>query len=175
MPAFIIELCDIEWDTPIGEAELCGGDAMIRAVALEDVGGYDASLIAGEEPDLCFRLRRCGWKIYRIAEEMTVHDAAMTRFSQWWLRNQRGGYASAEAYWRHGGRRELRKLISNAVWSMPLAWPMTPLLWCRIYAHRRHAVYATFIVLGKLPNLHGQLKFFIDVLRGEAARLIEYK
>ena len=73
-------LCDMEWDTPVGEAKYCGGDAMMRASVLESVGGYREDMIAGEEPELCVRLRSAGWKIWRLGEEMTLHDAAMTRF-----------------------------------------------------------------------------------------------
>src|SRR6185369_7690169 len=51
-------LCDMEWDTPVGLVEACGGDALLRVSALADAGGYDESLIAGEEPELCWRLRQ---------------------------------------------------------------------------------------------------------------------
>ena len=34
-------LCDIEWDTPVGEAHACGGDAMVRVAAFQQVGGYN--------------------------------------------------------------------------------------------------------------------------------------
>jgi glycosyltransferase involved in cell wall biosynthesis len=77
-------LCDLEWDTPIGLAKACGGDALMRVTALDQVGGYNPDIIAGEEPDLCFRLRERGWEIWRIDGDMTLHDAAMTRFGQWW-------------------------------------------------------------------------------------------
>src|SRR5262245_56163451 len=42
-------LCDVEWDGPPGETRACGGDVMIRAHALEAVGGFRDDLIAGEE------------------------------------------------------------------------------------------------------------------------------
>ena len=42
-------LCDAEWDTPVGEAKACGGDALMRSAAVRQVGGYDPALIAGEE------------------------------------------------------------------------------------------------------------------------------
>src|SRR4029078_12585403 len=48
-------LCDIEWNTPIGEATACGGDAMIRSDAFKSIGGFRSMLIAGEEPELCLR------------------------------------------------------------------------------------------------------------------------
>src|SRR5262245_32426939 len=54
-------LADLEWDTPIGEAKACGGIAMIRLDAFEEAGGFNPAVIAGEEPELCLRLRRNGW------------------------------------------------------------------------------------------------------------------
>lgn len=92
-------LCDLEWDTPIGLAKSCGGDAMMRVEALNQVGGFNEQVIAGEEPELCFRLRQAGWKIRRIDAPMTLHDADMHRFSQWWKRAVRGGYGSFDV-WR---------------------------------------------------------------------------
>ena len=50
-------LADLEWDTPVGDARSCGGDAMLRVAAFDQVGGYDPTVIAGEEPELCVRLR----------------------------------------------------------------------------------------------------------------------
>jgi len=95
-------LTDMEWRGPPGEVSSCGGDAMIRAEAITAVGGYNAALIAGEEPEMCIRLRAAGWGIRRIDEEMTLHDAAMTRFGQWWRRMKRGGHAAAELATMHG-------------------------------------------------------------------------
>ena len=43
--------------------------------------GFNATLIAGEEPELCLRLRQKGWEIWRLDAEMTLHDAAMTKFN----------------------------------------------------------------------------------------------
>jgi GT2 family glycosyltransferase len=171
-------LCDLEWDTPIGETDACGGDSLMRVVAFDQVDGFRESIIAGEEPDLCFRMRERGWKVHRIDAEMTLHDAAMTRFSQWWLRNKRSGHATAEAWHRRGSlrdRKDLKDLVSNVAWSLPAAWPLWPVLWMRVYQRRRDPAYATFIVLGKLPHAQGQLKFWADRLRGRGGRLIEYK
>ena len=116
-------LCDMEWDTPLGFADACGGDALMRVEPVRAAGGYDESLIAGEEPDLCLRLRRGGWRILRIDAEMTLHDAAMTRVRQWWRRTMRGGYAYAEGAARHGGGPErywVREVRSNWLWGLAL-------------------------------------------------------
>lgn len=95
-------LCDIEWDTPVGDADACGGDAMYRVKSLRGVGGFNEEFIAGEEPELCFRLRADGWRIKRIDHEMTQHDAAIHSFRQWWKRSQRSGYAYALGALEHG-------------------------------------------------------------------------
>jgi GT2 family glycosyltransferase len=89
-------LLDDEWNTPVGEATACGGDALVRVEAFEKVGGFRPWLMAGEEPELCLRLREDGWKIWRLDEEMTQHDAAMHRFAQWWMRSVRSGYGFTE-------------------------------------------------------------------------------
>ncbi|WP_420383817.1 glycosyltransferase [Novosphingobium sp.] len=89
-------LCDLEWDCPIGEALTAGGDIFCRIDAITAIGGYRASMIAGEDPDMACRLRTDGWKIRRLDADMTVHDAAIRHFSQWWKRTQRGGHAFAE-------------------------------------------------------------------------------
>lgn len=170
-------LCDMEWDTAVGEAESCGGDSLMRAVALEEAGGFADDLIAGEEPDLCHRLRKAGWTIYRVAREMTLHDAAMSRFAQWWQRNRRSGYASAEALHRRGSedRRLWRKVLSNLFWATPMTFPFWPLLWLRVTRHGG-GLYASFVLLGKFPHLQGQLQFWMERFRlKKSGNLIEYK
>ena len=110
-------LCDIEWDTPIGEAKGCGGDALMRADAFEQVGGFRADVIAAEDTELCVRLRAAGWRIWRLDAEMTVHDAAITRFGQWWRRAVRAGYCFAQGAYLHGAPPE-----RHFVWESRRAW-----------------------------------------------------
>lgn len=115
--------CDDEWNVPVGYAASCGGDALFRLAALTAVGDYNADLIAGEEPDLCLRLSRAGWKIKRLDAEMTLHDAALTRFSQWWRRARRSGHAYAEHVWRHGAQSIpswRRQVSSILVWGLAI-------------------------------------------------------
>ncbi len=193
-------LCDIEWDTPVGEARACGGDAMMRVDAFEVVDGFRADLIAGEEPDLCIRLRAAGWRIWRLREEMTLHDAAITRFSQWWKRSMRFGHAMAEGVSLHGSppeRHWVREARSAWFWGLGvpvlsvacalLSWPggllalaIYPLQVVRLAARgergaRENWWQAGFLVLGKFPEMLGQLKFLMHRRLGGRARLIEYK
>lgn len=90
-------LMAIEWDShPLGEAKACGGDALMRVEVFAAMNGYHFDLMAGEEPELCIRMRGAGWRIWFLDEHLTWHDAAMTRFGQWWKRAERGGYTIAQ-------------------------------------------------------------------------------
>jgi glycosyltransferase involved in cell wall biosynthesis len=93
-------LIDFEWETPIGESSASGGDFLIRTKCFQTVGGFNTQVVAGEEPELGFRLRQHGWKILRTDHEMTLHDAALTRFSSWWRRERRGGYGGLDVHFR---------------------------------------------------------------------------
>lgn len=97
-------LADVEWDTPIGETLSCGGDSLMRVEAFRAVNGFDSSVAAGEEPELCQRLRNKGWRILRIDAEMTLHDSAMLHFGQWWQRAVRSGYGSVDVALRFGSQ-----------------------------------------------------------------------
>ena len=84
-------LCDMEWNVAPGDVRSCGGDVMMRSDAWLRAGGYRDDLIAGEEPELCIRLRGAGWRIRCLDAPMTLHDAAITRWGQWWRRTVRTG------------------------------------------------------------------------------------
>jgi glycosyltransferase involved in cell wall biosynthesis/GT2 family glycosyltransferase len=196
-------LCDMEWDTPVGEAEACGGDALFRVAAFREAKGYRPSLVAGEEPDLCTRLRGAGWKVHRLDAEMSLHDAAMTRFGQWWKRSLRAGHAFAECSRLHrAGRVQLwvRQSRSNWFWGLLLplialaAAPLTygsslvlllgyVVLAVRIYRGRRRLgacapdarLYAAFCVLGKFAQVCGQMRYYWGRWLSRPSTLIEYK
>lgn len=191
-------LCDIEWDTPVGPATACGGDALFRVAAFEKVGGFNESLIAGEEPELCFRLRQAGFRILRIAHDMTLHDADMRSFAQWWKRTQRAGHAFAEHAWLHGRHPErlgVRQTGSNVAWTgaaalslavpplAPVAAAAASLLAHRIFKRQRAAgrgpreawLYTASCLGGKIPQTLGAAQLLWRRMRGQASTLIEYK
>ena len=126
-------LADLEWDSPVGEAKACGGDAMMRVEAVRKVGGYNPAIIAAEDDEVCLRIRREGWKVVRIDAEMTLHDMAMTSFRQWWRRSTRTGHAYAEGSAMYGQTPErhfVRQTRSAIFWgillplaALGLAWP----------------------------------------------------
>lgn len=194
-------MCDEEWDTPIGDAKACGGDALMRLKAFLNVGGYRSQLIAGEEPELCVRLRHSGWKIWRMDTEMTLHDAAITKFSQWWKRNVRSGYAFAEGAYLHGSppeRHWVNESRRNMLWGLlipiiviftsVLSWQwgllialVYPLQICRLTLINKKElkpqpwVLASFNMLSKFAEVIGHLRFHYQRIFGKTMRLIEYK
>lgn len=99
-------LCDDEWNAPIGEATVCGGNALFRVSALGQVNFYNSAMIAGEDTELSMRLRKRGWRLRALDKEMTFHDAAITRFSQWWSRTRRSGHAYGEMAFLHPDARD---------------------------------------------------------------------
>jgi GT2 family glycosyltransferase len=192
-------LCDLEWNTPIGEAVACGGDALVRVEAFEAVGGYRSQLIAGEEPELCVRLREKNWKIWRLDAEMTRHDAAMTRLGQWWVRTVRSGYAFAEVsrlhrtspfgIWkRETGRAVfwgglLPVTICLGILIHPVALAGTLAYFIQIYriafargpTSSQSWTYALFMTLAKFAEFQGILKFYRRRWDRRVVTLIEYK
>lgn len=121
--SFYNGVIDGEWNTPVGEAAACGGDALVRVEAFERIGGFRADIIAGEEPEMCSRLRRAGWKIWRLDAPMTRHDAAIYHLSQWIRRASRSGFGYAQVWMATAGtadrmyRREIRSALT---WTMLL-------------------------------------------------------
>jgi cellulose synthase/poly-beta-1,6-N-acetylglucosamine synthase-like glycosyltransferase len=87
---------DLDWIYPLGIAEFCGGDALIRRHILAEVNGYNPKLIAGEEPEMCQRIRARDYCILHVDLPMTLHDLAIHSWSQYWQRAIRTGYAMAE-------------------------------------------------------------------------------
>lgn len=193
------KLCSMEWDVGHGESSACGGIAMVRTAAFQSLGGFRADLIAGEEPELCVRLRAAGWKVWRLDSDMALHDASMTRFGQWWRRAVRAGYAFAEGAYLHGAAperhwvRESRRamawgilfpagiiLLAAVDWRWLLLFLAYPAQIVRLALAGRRApadnwLQAAFWVLGRFPEGIGQLKFLLDRTRGRRHVLIEYK
>ena len=187
-------MIDEEWDTPVGEARACGGDALMRSEAFDAVGGCNPDLIAGEEPELCVRLRNAGWRVWRLDAEMTAHDAALTRFGQWWTRARRAGHAYAEGAALHGAPperhnvAETRRAVlwglaipaaallgaSRTPWALALllAWPVQI---ARLSLRGQNPESALFLTLGKLPEALGVLDFHIRRLVQRPSHVIEYK
>jgi glycosyltransferase involved in cell wall biosynthesis len=190
--------CDREWETPVGPAKACGGDALMRLTALDEVGGYDPTLIAGEEPEMCVRLRGHGWTVYRLEVEMTLHDAAMTTFAQFWKRARRAGHAYAEGAFMHGRAPEfhfvsetrravlwgaclpliivLAGLVSWIGFALILIYPLQIARMAKRGGFTRTAwEEAALLTASKGAEALGVAEFHMRRLAGRESGLIEYK
>ena len=94
--SFFNRVLDLDWVYPPGVTEFCGGDVLMRRTVLVETGGFDEGLIAGEEPELCRRIRARGFKIIHIDKPMTGHDLEISHWTQYWQRAIRAGHAYAE-------------------------------------------------------------------------------
>lgn len=196
-------LCDIEWDTPIGDADACGGDFMIRSEAFLAVGGFNPQVIAGEEPELCYRLRQKGGKVYRADQAMTLHDAAIYKFSQWWKRCVRSGHAYAQGCVMHGREAErynVKESLKIWVWAfiLPLMIVLGSIFiskFCllffgiyllqavrifknsrkRIENSRHRVIYSLAMVIIKFPEFAGQISYLKKHVCGDDMQIIEYQ
>jgi hypothetical protein len=173
---------------------------MVRLSAIKEVGGYRDDLVAGEDPELAIRLRAAHWKLFRLDLEMTLHDAAITRFDQWWRRNVRSGYAFALGADLHGGPPERHWVWESRrawIWGviLPFAcvtagflfgeiglltWLIYPVQIFRQALRSQGSVLdriaiGFFQMLSRFPEGWGQIKYLFDRALNRHARIIEYK
>jgi len=194
------QLFNLELDVQEGPTTHCGGIAMMRASAFQGVGGFRDDLVAGEEPELCVRLRKAGGEIWRLATDMAHHDADISRFGQWWKRMVRGGHAYTEGYVLHRDPREARGVASFLFWGalLPLAalagawwtggWSLAlfvlyPIQGVRIWRRERSRgrpgrlalAQAVFLLLAKFAQVVGCARYLLTRLFRRESKLIEYK
>lgn len=130
-------LCDWEWDVPLGSTDFIGGDALVRVPAFLASGGYDEGFIAGEEIDLSIRLRARGWVLWRQEQEMTLHDAKILKFSQWWQRQSAAAMRSE--YWPLNTERDPAFAASHRLCAVSLGVACFPQRCCSAQPSiRRH-------------------------------------
>jgi len=196
-------LCSLEWQKSPGEIRACGGIFMIRAAVYREAGGMDPEIIAAEDDELCLRVRRLGYRIVQIDQDMVIHDVAMTRFSQWWRRAVRTGYAFAQGAHLHGRGTErhfVKEVQSTCLWGLVVPAAAVGLAWIsfglsllfllgplalaskvyrygrsRLWAPADALLYAASCVGGKFPTAIGILRFQFDRIRGRRGSIIEYK
>jgi len=131
---------------------------------------------------------------------MTLHDANILHFSQWWKRSVRAGHAYAEGASLHGAAPEYHWVAESRrtfIWGaliplfillLFLVKPVLGLISILIYPLQilrltvknslpfpMALLHATFLTLGKLPEQIGQFKFFWNRVRNNQNKIIEYK
>jgi GT2 family glycosyltransferase len=188
-------LCDEEWNCPVGEIEGCGGIATIRIAAFDQIGGFRSELVAGEDTELCLRLREQGWKLWRLGREMAMHDAALIRFGQWWRRSARAGFAYADVsqlcksspmrIWRWEKMRAIfwgailplavlsGALLNNLAFAGLLLYPAQI---CRTAVRRDPFSaaswrFAAFTMLSRFAEVQGLALYYLSRWKREATRL----
>ena len=211
------QLINMEWQGSEGEVDACGGDAIYRIASFKTAGRFNESMIAGEEADLCLRIRKQGFRLMRLDSSMTVHDANMHHFSQWWKRSVRCGHAYAHGYDLHrheslAGEKSYKKkpLLSSLIYGLLLPGLLVVsilmligsssavgqlllsiLLILALYVRAaskaaisksggansigQRLLYAGFILLGKLPEAQGVLRYYSNRALGKTSKIIEYK
>ena len=141
---------DLDWMYPPGLSAFCGGDALFRRDVLEQTGGFDDALIAGEEPELCGRLIALGFQVLHIDVPMTQHVLGIRGFGQYWKRATRAGHAYAEVAARFAGTAnplwtdDLRRnrVRAGFLVGLPIAaTAFTILLWSRWPSHWRPSAW----------------------------------
>lgn len=189
-------MAQIEWTGDVGDIVACGGNAMSRVEAFQDVGGFDASIFAAEDDELCLRLRRAGFRIHRLDSPMVTHDTPLRSISQWWKRSKREGQCYIQVALLHGAAQErlfVKPLLSAIWWGsvfpllcLLLALSFSPwmmLIPACVYTllgfkaalgtQRRKrtnwpdaVLYGFFCVLGKFPQVHGIAEVMLRKIRG---------
>jgi cellulose synthase/poly-beta-1,6-N-acetylglucosamine synthase-like glycosyltransferase len=186
-------LMDIDWEHPPGSVTNFGGDALVRTRPLLEAGSWSSDTINAEDIDASLRLRKLGYDIVRLATPMTLHDARMTRFGEYFRRAVRAGYGYLEVglRYRHGpGRFLLRRAASALFYAgvvpvavvvlavsrsifvvVPLFLLLRVLVVTTLAARRRGAdlgtavTYAVFNLICKAGSLWGSLRFVLDRLQ----------
>lgn len=197
-------LCSLEWQKIPGEIQACGGIFMVLASAFQSIDGFRIDVMAAEDDELCLRMRRSGLKIISIDHDMVFHDAAITRFSQWWTRAKRTGmaYAHGAALHGHSADKHFTRQCKRAwIWGLgvpilavSLALPTLgfsllgfggyPLLATKVYWHGRKrgwsrsdaGLVAISNVISKFPELQGIIHYHYRTRwQRQQVNLIEYK
>lgn len=196
--------CNLEWNTPVGEAMEFGGEVLMRTQALREAGGYNPTVIAAEDTDLAIRMRKLGWRILRIDKVMSIHDADIRRFEQWWKRMVRGGHGTAENEAMHGDSSYFHRrgwTRSTLFWgaAVPLGGVLLALPTLGLSTMGAAAGYGALFIktemaarregmspddarawainctFGKVPEALGHIRYWRNRLTQTTSTIIEYK
>lgn len=193
-------MAELDWRAPAGAIETCGGDMLLRATVFAELGGFDARIVASEDEEFTRRLRKAGHGALRLPLEMTRHDIAMTRFSEWWRRHLRAGQGFAEVggmHPPHFASERRRAVLWGGVLpilfvaALALGWwwfaLLALVLWVASFWRIRRWLrgkglanvlasrVALLYVLVKIPQLLGMIRFYLRGGRRAEPQIIEYR
>lgn len=192
---------DLDWLFPSGESTYCGGDALMRRGVIDQVGPFRDDLIAGEEPELCARIRGAGHRVWHADVPMTRHDLAIISLAAYLRRAYRSGHAYAEVADLTQGalfkRESVKNHIQTAVYLVVPLGLTTAFGWTGVWVlmaaaglivfrtawrnRWRQAPLATTLLYSihahfcQLPIWLGQLAYHFNRHRQSAHEIIEYK
>lgn len=198
-------LCALEWKAPAGDLEnfgSFGGISMVRAKVFHELGGFNQTIIAGEDSELGVRMKLAGYKIIKIDSKMAIHDAHIRSFRQWWIRAVRAGHAIGQRA-DLNGKTEAKDCIRErkSTWFWGIALPgfiismLIPtsgysliflggyiFLFFRVSRYRKGRgdsmedarLYARFQVIAKFANGLGLIKYYLNKI-SQRYEIIEYK
>ena len=126
-PGRLYQAMQHDWAPVTGEVAYCGGAAMHRREVLEKVGGFPEDVKYGEEPYMCWRIRReQKVSIVQLEALMALHDLGHRSLRDYWRQNVRNGAAYIEIAtrcFRSDERLWLREVFSIVGWNLViLVW-----------------------------------------------------
>jgi glycosyltransferase involved in cell wall biosynthesis len=192
-----MRLCDMDWYRQPGFIDACGGIATYRREIFQHLNGFNETLIAGEEPELCQRIKQNGYSILCLPEDMGTHDSAMLYFWQWWKRCVKIGFGYTNGAEWGGYSKQYR---SATIWGgyvpiiilLSLLWTNYSILLLLLYpiqvlriflqTHKNNnlstydkGIYALFCVLAKFPEMQGIFLYFLKKKYNHKQVLMSYK
>lgn len=166
----------------------CPGMSVMRVAALRVAGGFVDDLAGYEDREITARLHRAGWQVRQLAADMARHEVRAASLPAWWRRRVQGGIALAHELSLHDAAappRVRRAVLSAGVWgaavplvaalaaaTAPAILPLVPLAYAALFARitwraratgvsmRDAALYAAALVLGKVPEAFGFVRFY---------------
>lgn len=188
-----IDICDMGWYCKPGYINSLGGIFLLRKEIFINLNGFNENLLVGEDPELSKRIIDNKHKILCIENIMGFHDSGMYTFRQWFIRNVKTGYGYANG--RSWGAWS-KQVYSILFWSIlillvlglsfvkPEILYIYPVLIIQIiktafnleipYTITKKLLFATSLMVGKLPQFFGVCTFYLNKLLNKNLHL-QYK
>lgn len=117
-----------------GQALAPGSGGLFRTSVLKEIGGYSPILVAGEETELGSRLRKAGYKILCLNNQMASHELELKSFFQYWKRCIRGGRAIAELLKMRASSHSLYSIFKPMLFTISFAIILISSIIFKIYS-----------------------------------------